>query len=290
MITDTPASGTGRTGVGRPVVGWVGLGDQGLPMATAIAQAGFPLHAWARRPTSLAGLSDVEHVRHDDLQALAAASDVVGLCVGTDDDVLALVTGGLLAGLRPGSVLVNHGTGTPGNAVRFAELCSAAGVDVLDVPVSGGRPAAVERRLTTMVGGPPTAVDRCRPVFASFSSHIVHVGGPGAGQTVKLFNNALMVMNQAPIADIFELAEQLGTDPVGLFEVLKLGSAGSTVLSLLNTMITTDTVEHLAQVEALDVELFDTALHEGGVDAAAVTARGLSGARRLPDVVRLLNP
>jgi len=82
MITDTPASGTGRTGVGRPVVGWVGLGDQGLPMATAIAQAGFPLHAWARRPTSLAGLSDVEHVRHDDLQSLAAASDVVGLCVG----------------------------------------------------------------------------------------------------------------------------------------------------------------------------------------------------------------
>lgn len=207
-----------------------------------------------------------------------------------DDDVLALVTGGLLAGLRPGSVLVNHGTGTPGNAVRFAELCSAAGVDVLDVPVSGGRPAAVERRLTTMVGGPPTAVDRCRPVFASFSSHIVHVGGPGAGQTVKLFNNALMIMNQAAIADIFELAEQLGTDPVGLFEVLKLGSAGSTVLSLLNTMITTDTVEHLSQVEALDMELFDTALHEGGVDAAAVTARGLSGARRLPDVVRLLNP
>jgi len=99
-----------------------------------------------------------------------------------------------------------------------------------------------------------------------------------------------MIMNQAAIADIFELAEQLGTDPVGLFEVLKLGRAGSTVLSLLNTMITTDTVEHLSQVEALDMELFDTALHEGGVDAAAVTARGLSGARRLPDVVRLLNP
>ena len=55
MVTDTPADGTGRTGAGRPAVGWVGLGDQGLPMATAIARAGFPLHVWARRPTSLAG-------------------------------------------------------------------------------------------------------------------------------------------------------------------------------------------------------------------------------------------
>lgn len=287
MIADAPAD---VTDTGRPSVGWVGLGDQGLPMATAIAEAGFPLHAWARRPASLDGLRGVAHVPHDDLQALAAATDIVALCVGTDDDIERLITGGLLEGLRPGSTLVNHGTGTPSNAARFAEICSGAGVDVLDAPVSGGRPAAAERRLTTMVGGPQPAVDRCRPVFDSFSRHVVHVGGTGSRQTAKLFNNALMIMNQAAIADTFELAAGFGMDPVALFEVLKLGSAGSTVLSLFNTMITGETVEHLSQVEALDMRLFDTAMGEGGVDAAAVTARGLSGAQRLPGVVRLLNP
>ena len=93
-------------------------------------------------------------MRHDDLPSLAAASDVIGLCVGTDEDVLALVTGGLLEGLRPGSVLVNHGTGTPGNAVRFAEICSSAGVEVLDAPVSGGRPAAGLDRGASRTGIP----------------------------------------------------------------------------------------------------------------------------------------
>lgn len=290
MVRHARGGGTEPTAVNRPAFGWVGLGDQGLPMATAIAEAGFSLHVWARRPTSLDGLHGVAHLRHDDLQALAAASDIVSLCVGTDEDVERLITGGLLAGLRPGSTLVSHGTGTPGNAARFAQICSGAGVEVLDAPVSGGRPAAVAHRLTTMVGGPRTVVDRCRPVFDSFSRHVVHVGAAGSGQTAKLFNNALMIMNQAAIADTFEVAARFGMDPVQLFEVLKLGSAGSTVLSLFTTMITNETVEHLSQVEVLDMQLFDTAMREGGVDAAAVTARGVSGAQRLPDIVRALNP
>lgn len=290
MTEETLVSFADGFDVAPPTVGWVGLGDQGLSMATAVAEAGFSLQAWARRPTSLDGLSDVDHVRHADLAALAAASDIVAVCVGTDEDVLQLITGGLLAGLRPGSVVVNHGTGTPSNALRFTEACSSARVEVLDAPVSGGRPAAVERRLTTMVGGPERTLERCRPVFDSFSRHVVHLGGAGSGQTAKLFNNVLMIMNQAAIADTFELAGQLGMDPVRLFEVLQLGSAGSTVLSLFNAMITTETVEHLASVEALDMNLFDTAMRDAGVDASAVTARGLSGTDRLADVVRLLNP
>lgn len=130
------------TTTAQPAVGFIGLGDQGLPMATAIADAGYPLHVWARRPGSLDALGNVAHVRHDDIKDLAAACDIVALCVSTDDDVLRIVTGGLLDGMRSGSVVVNHGTGTPRNAVRLTETCARAGVDVLDAPVSGGRPAA----------------------------------------------------------------------------------------------------------------------------------------------------
>lgn len=269
-------------------VGWVGLGDQGLPMATAIAEAGFSLHVWARRAASLDALGDVPHVRHDDLESLAAASDVVGLCVGTDEDVMNLLTGGLLDGLRPGSVVVNHGTGTPSNVTRFVEACEAVDVVMLDAPVSGGRPAAVERRLTTMVGGPEAAVARCTPVFEAFSTHVVHLGDAGSGQWAKLFNNALMILNQASIADVFDLAAQVGMDPVQLREVLMLSSAGSTVLGLFTTMINPDTVEHLSKVESLDIELFHDALRDSGIDASAVTTRALAGAQRIPAVVERL--
>src|SRR5262249_47749984 len=99
----------------QSAVGFIGLGDQGLPMAIAIAEAGYPLHVWARRPGSLDALGTVAHVCHDNIKDLAASCDIVALCVSTDEDVMQIVTGGLLDGLHPGSVLINHGTGTPRN-------------------------------------------------------------------------------------------------------------------------------------------------------------------------------
>lgn len=117
------------------------------------------------------------------------------------------------------------------------------------------------------------------------------MGEAGSGQTAKIFNNALLMMNQANIADIVELAACLGTvDPVGLVNALKLGSATSAALSLLNTMVTPDTVGHLSVVEAEDMRIFDTAMTEGGVDAGSATERGLAGVNGLPELIRRLNP
>ncbi|MFJ4715673.1 NAD(P)-dependent oxidoreductase [Streptomyces sp. NPDC088785] len=271
-----------------PVVGFIGLGDQGLPMARAIAGAGFPLRVWARRPASLEPLADVPHEAADSVEALAAACDVVALCVGTDEDVERLV-GQMLPRLREGAVVVNHGTGVPATAARLAERCSARGVAVLDAPVSGGRPAAEEKRLICMVGGPHSAAERCRPVFEAFSAHVVHLGPSGAGQTAKLFNNALLMLNQRSIADIVTLAARMDVELGPLVEVLELGSASSAALSLLNTMVRPDNVEHLSQVEALDMELFDRAVRDAGTDPGEVTERGLSGARGLPALLSRLN-
>ena len=273
----------------QPTIGFIGLGDQGLPMATAIAEAGYELHVWARRPQSLDGLGAAPHVPHDTLTGLGAACDQVALCVSTDTAVLG-VAAELLPALRPGAVLVNHGTGTPRNAARLAELGAARGVDVLDAPVSGGRPAAEERRLTVFTGGPEAAVRGAEPVFRSFARHVVHLGGTGSGQLAKLFNNTLLMMNQAAIADILDLAARAGMDIVPLVEALKLGSATSAALTLLNTMVTPDTVDHLSTVEALDMELFDQAMRDAGVGEVEATGRGLSGARRLPELIARLNP
>jgi 3-hydroxyisobutyrate dehydrogenase-like beta-hydroxyacid dehydrogenase len=277
----------------QPTVGFVGLGDQGLPMATAIAEAGYALQAWARRATSFNGLAKVPYTQHASIADLAAASDIVGVCVSTDEDVWNIVTGGLLDSMRPGSVIVNHGTGTPKNAERMAAACADWSVAFLDAPVSGGRPGAEARTLTTLTGGPAAVVRRCEPVFRSFSAHVVHLGGHGSGQLAKLFNNTLLMMNQANVADILELAVACGIDPIRLAEVLKLASGASTALELvpLRSPVSLEAAAaHLSEVELLDMEIFATAMTDLGVDAAASTVRAVSGAQRLGGVVRTLNP
>jgi 3-hydroxyisobutyrate dehydrogenase-like beta-hydroxyacid dehydrogenase len=276
-----------------PTVGFIGLGDQGLPIAVAIAEAGYPLQAWARRPGSLDALAGVAHVRHDHLGDLAAASDIVCLCVSTDKDVMGLLTGGLLAGLRPGSIVVNHGTGTPRQAMLFAETCATAGVEFLDAPVSGGRVGAEARTLTTMVGGPERVAQGCEALFRSFSAHVARLGGHGAGELAKLFNNALMMMNHANNADILELATRLNVDPVALVSVLRAASGSSTALDLMaanSAGVPQEAIAHIRDVLLLDMELFDTAMTESDAHADAITARGVLGANRVPEIIRILNP
>ena len=116
------------------------------------------------------------------------------------------------------------------------------------------------------------------------------LGEAGAGQYVKLLSNAPLMMNQASIPEIVALAEPAGLDPRDLVEALKLGSAASSALTLFNTMVTSDTVEHLSGVEAEDMAIFRGAMREAGIDAEWVAERGLAGARRPPEVVRRLAP
>lgn len=280
--------------VKRPVsVGFIGLGDLGLPMAIAVAESGFQLHAWARLGENFDSLSGVAHVGHRDLAEFAAACDIVGLCVSTDDDVRGLVTGGLADQLRPGAVIVNHGTGTPKTAHELALYCAERRVQCLDAPVTGARPGAEARALTTLVGGNDAAVAYCNPVFATFSAHIVHLGPHGAGQLAKLINNTLLMMNRANIADVIELVTSVGIDPIPLVEAVKIGSGSSAVLQMLPTRSAVNfgsNAAHLTEVELLDTDIFASAMTDLGIDAAPVAARAASGARRLGDVLHVLNP
>jgi len=276
-----------------PTVGFIGLGDQGLPMAVAMAEAGFPLHVWARSAATLDGLVDIKHTAHASLEELANASDIVGLCVSTDDDVLSLLTGGLLSHLRRGAIVVNHGTGTPAAAMEMARLCSAAGVEFLDAPVSGGHAGAVDRTLSTMVGGAAAAYALCEPVFRAFSTHVALLGGTGAGELAKLLNNTLMMMNHANIADVLELAVSLDLDPVALAEILKTGSGSSTALEILpagTPSLPAAMIEHAKDVLILDLELFEAAMTDYSIEVDEMTARAGSGAQRVPNTIRILNP
>ncbi len=269
-------------------IGWIGLGDQGAPMARAIAEAGFDLHVWVRRAASLDALEGVPYVQHASVVELGDACDAVGLCLRIDSDIDdVLEAGGLWQHLRPGAVLVNHGTGLPNVARDLALRGADRGIAVLDAPVSGGRPGAEARSLTTIVGGDAAALERMRPVFDSFSAAIAHMGGAGAGQIGKLINNALLMMNQQNVQLVLRLATELDLDIAALIDLLLAGTASSFALRALGGAVTTDNAEHLSVLQIIDMELFDEAVASLGTAAPVISARAIEGARDLPEAARL---
>lgn len=270
-------------------VGWVGLGDQGAPMARAIAEAGFELNIWVRRETSLAALDGLPYIRHDTLAALGAASDVVGLCLREDSDIEDVLTaGGLLGSLRPGSILINHGTGLPGYATALTERAAETGVLVLDAPVSGGRAGAVARQLTTIVGGPGRALARVRPVFEAFSKKVAHMGAAGSGQTGKLINNALLMMNQKNVQDILALGSNLDLDVGALMDLLLSGTGRSFALEALTGAVTTTNAEHLKVLQIIDMDIFAEAMTSLGQDVTGIDNYARAGAGGLPSAARII--
>ena len=188
-------------------------------MARAIAEAGWPLHVWARHPRSLAVLEDAAHTTHDSVADLGRACDIVGLCMTDDSDVREILEDrGLLASLPPRGIVVNHGTGDPEAAAALAQRVREQGHELLDAPVSGGRPAAERHTLTTFVGGHAGTAERSRPVFNAFSSTIAYMGPSGTGQLAKLLNNASLLANLRNAEDIIAIGASLGINPRNLLE------------------------------------------------------------------------
>ena len=272
-------------------VGFIGLGDQGGPMARAIAEAGFDLLVWARRSASLEIVADVAHTACESIDDLAARADVIGLCLREDSDVEDVVFGGgLLAATKPGSVLVNHGTGSPDVCAGWADRCAEVGVDMLDAPVSGGRVGAENRSLTTMVGGDRDAADRCRPVFESFSKLIAHLGGPGTGQFAKLVNNTLMAANLKNSEEILAVADALGFDLGGLVEVLLASSGANFSLEALAKHMTAELAEHYTKMVGKDVDHFSAAARARGIAESPIEASARQGVAGIVPAVARLHP
>jgi 3-hydroxyisobutyrate dehydrogenase-like beta-hydroxyacid dehydrogenase len=216
-------------------VGFIGLGSQGGPMARRIVDSGYPTTLWARRPASLEPFADTAAKVAGSPAELAAESDLVCLCVVGDTDVDELTGGeqGVLAGLKPGSVIAVHSTVHPNTCNELAKKAAAHDVSVIDAPVSGGGGAATEGRLLVMVGGDADVVERCKPVFETYADPVVYLGELGSGQTTKLLNNLLFTANLATAATTLTLGQALGVSPEGLTEVISRGSGNSFALNAL---------------------------------------------------------
>jgi len=260
-------------------IGFVGLGDQGAPMAQAISGAGFELHVWARRAQSLDAISKVKYLRHDSLESLAVMVDVLSLCLRDDEDIWNLIRQHRLTeALRSGSIVVNHGTGDPSENEHIGVFLAESGIKYLDAPVSGGRPGAVARTLTTLVGGDANDFARCREVFETFSRKVAHMGGVGSGQLTKLLNNAMTMTNLKNAVDVFGLAKNLGIDIRRLYDVITVSSGSSAVLQSVGSQINSKAAVHIQGLMRKDIEHFADAMRARGLDPSAVRDRGLGGA------------
>jgi 3-hydroxyisobutyrate dehydrogenase-like beta-hydroxyacid dehydrogenase len=256
-------------------VGFIGLGDQGAPIAERILQAGFRLSVWARRPETTDPLAARGATRAPTIQSLAADCDQVHVCVRTDDDAMQISQGakGLISNMQPGSTLLIHSTVAPSTCTRLATLAAQNGVALLDAPVSGGGVAAAAGRLLVMVGGDETALRRCLPVLQSFSDQIHFVGPVGAGQLLKLINNALYTANLGLAQAAIRLGIELGIEPQAMESALSHGSATSAALtSLLNQ-------REALMAYGLDLLAKDVGLLE---ETAGGSARLFGGDRLLP--------
>lgn len=165
-------------------VGFIGLGSQGGPMARRIVEGGYPTTLWARRPATLEAFAGTDAKVAGSPAELAAASDLVCLCVIGDADIDELTDGehGLLSAMQPGGVIAVHSTVHPDTCRKLAKRAAALGVSVVDAPVSGGGGAAAEGRLLVMAGGDADVVERCRPVFETYADPVVHLGELGSGR------------------------------------------------------------------------------------------------------------
>jgi len=210
-------------------VGFVGLGDQGAPVAHRIAAAGFDLVVWARRPQALEPFRAGPAKVADSLAELGESVELLETCVFDAAGTQEVLFGpdGAAQAMTPGSIIAIHSTLSPAEVRALEAQAASRGLRLLDAPVSGGRIKASLGELVTMIGGDAGTLEQCRPVFSAFASLIVHLGGVGAGQQAKLINNATLAANIVVAADAFAIAERLGLDRDALAEVLRSGSGRS---------------------------------------------------------------
>ena len=205
----------------------------GSPMVARLVEAGHEVAVLGRSDENRASITHVGARAVAEVTAVCPGADVVIVCVFTDEQAREVcLADGLIAAMPAGSVLVLHTTGSPRTVESIAAQAASRGVAVVDAPVSGGPRNAAAGALTLFVGGADDTVARLRPVLSCYGDPVLHVGPLGAGQKVKLVNNALFAAHIGLLAGAVELGARLGVTESALLSALPHGSAASRVLDI----------------------------------------------------------
>ena len=193
-------------------VGFIGLGNQGKPIAAHLAPAGFETTVFDVVAAPMEELAAGGAQAAASPREVAAAADVIGICVPEDAHVRAVVAGpdGILESASPGTVLAIHSTILPDTAQALAEQAADKQVAVLDACVTGGAARAAQKQLTYMVGGDADALEKARPMLEASSVKIIHAGELGNGARLKLCINLITYIQWAAAYESFQLAKGVG--------------------------------------------------------------------------------
>jgi 3-hydroxyisobutyrate dehydrogenase len=206
------------------VIGFIGLGNMGAPMAANLVRAGhvvrgFDLAAALREPVEKTGVAWA-----NDVPAAVREATIVITMLPAGRHVLSAYEGGLLAAAAPGTLFVDCSTIDVDSVRKAHAAAMAAGMASVDAPVSGGTGGARDGTLTFMAGGSAEAFERAQPMLQAMGKRIVHCGGPGAGQAAKICNNMILGISMIAVSEAFVLAEKLGLSHRALFDVASASS------------------------------------------------------------------
>lgn len=213
-------------------VGFIGLGIMGKPMALNLLKAGIDTIVYDVNPKAVEALVEAGAKAATSPKELAAGSDVVITIVPNAAIVKSLLEAedGILAGAKPGTVIVDMSSVSPVDSQKFAAAAAKYDCPFLDSPVSGGEPGAINATLAYMIGGDEAVVEKIKDIFLAMGKSVTVIGPNGSGSVAKLANQIIVNLNIAAVSEALVLAQKAGADPEKVYQAIRGGLAGSTVL------------------------------------------------------------
>jgi len=213
-------------------IGFIGLGIMGKPMCKNLLKAGYSLTVVSRTQKDVDLMVAAGATAGASPKDVAEKSDLIITMLPNSPQVKEVVLGpgGVIEGAKPGAIVVDMSSIAPLASQEIARELAKKNVRMLDAPVSGGEPKAVEGTLSVMVGGAQADFDQCLPVLKAMAASVVRVGDVGAGNVTKLANQIVVALNIAAMSEALVLAAKAGVNPDLVYQAIRGGLAGSTVL------------------------------------------------------------
>ena len=213
-------------------IGFIGLGIMGRPMSKNLIKAGYSLTVYDVDTAGVQELAAAGAKAAKSSAEVAANSDIVITMLPNSPHVKTAVCGegGVLEGAKAGLILVDMSSIAPLASKEIAEACTQKGVKMLDAPVSGGEPKAVEATLSIMVGGDSQVFEQVKEILSKMGSSVTLCGEIGAGNTTKLANQIVVAVNIAALGEALVLGKKAGVEPEAIYNAIRGGLAGSTVM------------------------------------------------------------
>lgn len=214
-------------------VGFIGLGIMGRPMAINLIKAGYSLSVYDINAESVQAVAAAGAKAAGSIAEVAVDNKLIITMLPNSPHVKAVVLGdgGILEHAQPGTLLVDMSSIAPAASQEIAVKLKEKGIRMLDAPVSGGEPKAIDGSLAIMVGGDEADFSEAKPLFDILGASAVLIGPIGSGNTCKLANQVIVALNIAALSEGLMLAKKSGTDPQKVFDAIKGGLAGSTVMN-----------------------------------------------------------